>query len=162
MVPHISKIGKTGSLLSGTRQKAHCSAGSGISALASRAMRTLAFAHREITDGDESETSLVWDGYVGIRDPLRDNIAESVATCQHAGIRVRMVTGDNPETARAIGQDSGILRNGTVITGSMFRSLSPDEQVTEAQGMDIMARAEPMDKLLLVKALQTTGAVVAV
>ncbi len=135
---------------------------SGISALASRAMRTLAFAHREITDGDESETSLVWDGYVGIRDPLRDNIAESVATCQHAGIRVRMVTGDNPETARAIGQDSGILRNGTVITGSMFRSLSPDEQVTAAQGMDIMARAEPMDKLLLVKALQTTGAVVAV
>ncbi len=135
---------------------------SGISALASRAMRTLAFAHREITDGDESETSLVWDGYVGIRDPLRDNIAESVATCQHAGIRVRMVTGDNPETARAIGQDSGILRNGTVITGSMFRSLSPEEQVTAAQGMDIMARAEPMDKLLLVKALQTTGAVVAV
>jgi Ca2+-transporting ATPase len=135
---------------------------SGISALASRAMRTLAFAHREITGGDESETSLVWDGYVGIRDPLRDNIAESVATCQHAGIRVRMVTGDNPETARAIGQDSGILRNGTVITGSMFRSLSADEQVTAAQGMDIMARAEPMDKLLLVKALQTTGAVVAV
>ncbi len=76
---------------------------SGINTLASRAMRTLAFAHKEILDGDDSETCLVWDGYVGIRDPLRDNIAESVATCQHAGIRVRMVTGDNPETARAIG-----------------------------------------------------------
>jgi P-type Ca2+ transporter type 2C len=135
---------------------------SGISALASRAMRTLAFAHKEIKDGDESESSLVWDGFVGIRDPLRDNIAESVATCQDAGIRVRMVTGDNPETARAIGQDSGILQSGTVITGSMFRALSPEEQVATAQGMDIMARAEPMDKLLLVKALQTTGAVVAV
>jgi Ca2+-transporting ATPase len=73
-----------------------------------------------------------------------------------------MVTGDNPETARAIGQDSGILRCGAVITGSSFRSLSPDEQVAAAQDMDIMARAEPMDKLLLVKALQTTGAVVAV
>ena len=133
-----------------------------ISTLASRAMRTLAFAHKEIRDGDESETALIWDGYVGIRDPLRDNIAESVACCQHAGIRVRMVTGDNLETARAIGQDSGILKSGTVITGSTFRSLSPDEQVIAAQELDIMARAEPMDKLLLVKALQETGAVVAV
>jgi Ca2+-transporting ATPase len=135
---------------------------SGISTLASRAMRTLAFAHKEIIDGDESETALQWDGYVGIRDPLRDNIAESVATCQHAGIRVRMVTGDNPETARAIGQDSGILRNGTVVTGSEFRILSHEEQVTAAKELDIMARAEPMDKLLLVKALQETGDVVAV
>jgi len=135
---------------------------SGISALASRAMRTLAFAHKEILDGDESETALIWDGYVGIRDPLRDNIAESVASCQHAGIRVRMVTGDNPETAKAIGQDSGILRGGVVTTGSAFRSLSPREQVVAAQDLDIMARAEPMDKLLLVKALQETGAVVAV
>jgi Ca2+-transporting ATPase len=135
---------------------------SGISTLASRAMRTLAFAHKEIMNGDESETALVWDGYVGIRDPLRDNIAESVSTCQHAGIRVRMVTGDNPETARAIGQDSGILRNGTVVTGSMFRTFSHEEQVSAAQELDIMARAEPMDKLLLVKALQETGDVVAV
>ena len=133
-----------------------------ISTLASRAMRTLAFAHKEIRDGDESETALIWDGYVGIRDPLRDNIAESVETCQHAGIRVRMVTGDNPETARAIGQDSGILKTGSVITGSMFRSLSPDDQVFAAQELDIMARAEPIDKLLLVEALQKTGAVVAV
>jgi Ca2+-transporting ATPase len=133
-----------------------------ISTLASRAMRTLAFAHKEIRDGDESETALIWDGYVGIRDPLRDNIAESVETCQHAGIRVRMVTGDNPETARAIGQDSGILKTGSVLTGSMFRSLSPDDQVFAAQELDIMARAEPIDKLLLVEALQKTGAVVAV
>ena len=51
-------------------------------------MRTIAFAHREITGDDETETALVWDGYVGIRDPLRDNIAASVAACsycQHPG-----------------------------------------------------------------------------
>src|SRR5512136_1651721 len=135
---------------------------SGISTLASRAMRTLAFAHKEITDGDESETALVWDGYVGIRDPLRDNIEESVSTCQHAGIRVRMVTGDNPETARAIGQDSGILRGGTVIAGAEFRSLTKEEQTAASRDLDVMARAEPMDKLLLVQALQRNGAVVGV
>ena len=135
---------------------------SGVSTLASRAMRTLAFAHKEIIDGDESETGLIWDGFVGIRDHLRDNIAESVATCQEAGIRVRMVTGDNPETARAIAMECGILQEGTVITGADFRSLSETEQVTAARGLDVMARAEPMDKLLLVEALQNDGAVVAV
>jgi Ca2+-transporting ATPase len=135
---------------------------SGVSSLASRAMRTLAFAHREITDNDERETGLTWDGYVGIRDPLRDDIAFSVNSCQQAGIRVRMVTGDNPETAQAIARDAGILTGGKVMTGSEFRSLIKDDQVTAARGLDVMARAEPMDKLLLVEALQKTGAVVAV
>jgi Ca2+-transporting ATPase len=73
-----------------------------------------------------------------------------------------MVTGDNPETARAIAGDAGILQGGRIITGSTFRSLSPEEQVNAAQDLDVMARAEPMDKLLLVEALQKTGAVVAV
>jgi P-type Ca2+ transporter type 2C len=135
---------------------------SGVSELASQAMRTLAFAHKEILKGDETETGLTWDGYVGIRDPLRDDIAASVASCQSAGIKVRMVTGDNPETARAIARDAGILQQGMVVTGSEFRSLTEDQQVTAAEGLDVMARAEPMDKLLLVTALQKTGAVVAV
>lgn len=134
----------------------------GVMALASRAMRTLAFAHKEIINGDESETGLIWDGYVGIRDELRDHIGDSVAACQHAGIRVRMVTGDNPETARAIAREAGILTTGSVITGPAFRQLPPDEQVIAAQNLDVMARAEPMDKLLLVQALQKTGNVVAV
>ena len=135
---------------------------SGVSVLASRAMRTLAFAHKEVNGGDESETGLTWDGFVGIRDHLRDNIAESVATCRQAGIKVRMVTGDNPETARAIAQESGIMQGGRVILGADFRVLSKDEQTETSQGLDVMARAEPMDKLLLVEALQRTGAVVAV
>jgi len=134
----------------------------GVSNLAAHAMRTLAFAHKEITLGDDSETALVWDGYVGIRDPLREDIAESVASCQHAGIRVLMVTGDNPGTAQAVAREAGILQGGSIITGNEFRLLSKDGQVTAAQEMDVMARAEPMDKLLLVEALQKTGNVVAV
>jgi Ca2+-transporting ATPase len=134
----------------------------GVMALASRAMRTLAFAHKEIINGNDNETDLVWDGYVGIRDQLRDNIGASVATCQHAGIRVRMVTGDNPETARAIAQEAGILKGGTVVPGPVFRAMSPEDQVSAAADLDIMARAEPMDKLLLVEALQKNGDVVAV
>ncbi|MDD1682677.1 MAG: calcium-translocating P-type ATPase, PMCA-type, partial [Methanoregula sp.] len=134
----------------------------GVSVLASRAMRTLAFAHKEVTDGNEDESGLSWDGFVGIRDHLRDNIPESVATCQHAGIKVRMVTGDNPETARAIAQESGILQGGTVIAGAEFRSLTKEEQTATSRDLDVMARAEPMDKLLLVEALRRNGAVVGV
>ena len=134
----------------------------GVSELTSQAMRTLAFAHKEITDGECRESDLTWDGYIGIRDPLRDNIPESVATCQQAGIRVRMVTGDNRETARAIANEAGILNGGTIITGKEFRMLTPEDQVTAAHTLDIMARAEPMDKLLLVTALQKDGDVVAV
>lgn len=135
---------------------------SGVSSLASQAMRTLAFAHREITGDDDAETALVWDGYVGIRDPLRDDIVASVSACRTAGIRVRMVTGDNPETARAIAHDAGILGTGTVMLGAAFRSLSTEEQAAAARTIDVMARAEPLDKLLLVEALQKNGDVVAV
>ncbi|MDD1702017.1 MAG: calcium-translocating P-type ATPase, PMCA-type, partial [Methanoregula sp.] len=135
---------------------------SGVSVLAKKAMRTLAFAHREIVNGNTEESGLTWDGYVGIRDPLRDGITESVARCQKAGIKVRMVTGDNPETARAIAHDAGIMQGGTVMTGQEFRELSPEAQVGAAKTLDVMARAQPMDKLLLVEALQKTGAVVAV
>jgi Ca2+-transporting ATPase len=134
----------------------------GVSGLASQAMRTLAFAHKEIVDGDDSESGLIWDGYVGIRDPLRDNIRKSVTCCQDAGIRVMMVTGDNPDTAKAVADESGIHKNGTVMTGREFRSLSEDAQADAVQHLDVLARAEPMDKLLLVKALQKKGAVVAV
>ena len=134
----------------------------GVSVLALRAMRTLAFAHKEVVNDNEEERDLIWDGFVGIRDPLRDNIQKSVETCRHAGIRVRMVTGDNAETARAIAQDSGILKEGTVITGPAFRALPEEEQVQVSREVEVMARAEPMDKLLLVQALQKTGAVVAV
>jgi len=134
----------------------------GVSNLATQAMRTLAFAHKEITDGNDSESALKWDGYVGIRDPLREDIAKSVASCQHAGIKILMVTGDNPETAKAIAGEAGILQGGSIITGNEFRSLPKEGQVTAAKAIDVMARAEPMDKLLLVEALQKTGAVVAV
>jgi len=133
-----------------------------LSQYASRAMRVLAFAHREVTDSDETEEGLTWDGYVAIRDELRDRIADSVALCQRAGIRVRMVTGDSMETAEAIARETGILREGTVMTGAGFRMLGPAERAGAARDLDVLARADPMDKLLLVQALQAGGDVVAV
>lgn len=134
---------------------------SGVELLAGRAMRTLGFAHKIIEDND-SESNLIWDGYVGIRDNLREDVASSIANCHSAGIKVRMVTGDNLATARAIATETGILQQGLAMTGTDFRALSDEKLLSIAPQIEVLARAEPMDKLRLVKALQDNSHVVAV
>jgi len=133
-----------------------------LSQYASRAMRVLAFAHREITGCFGDDDSLIWDGYVAIRDELREGVGNAVALCRHAGVRVRMVTGDSVETAEAIAREAGILRDGSVMTGTAFRSLDAPGRAGAALRLEVLARADPMDKLLLVEALQAQGDVVAV
>lgn len=135
---------------------------SGVNNLATRAMRTLAFAHKEIIDGNDSESDLIWDGYFGIRDHIRENTPDAVKACHSAGIKVRMVTGDNIETARAIAKETGILSSGRVLEGKEFREMSDEQRIRVAQDIEVIARAEPMDKLYLVQALQKNGNVVAV
>ena len=88
---------------------------------AGRAMRTLAFGHAVLpadlptdSDGlnarrDALESGLVFDGFVAIRDPLRGDVKDAVAECRKAGIEVKMITGDNVETARAIAHDVGLI-----------------------------------------------------
>lgn len=129
--------------------------------LAGRAMRTLGFAHKLITN-DATETKLIWDGYVGIRDNLREDVTASITDCHAAGIKVRMITGDNLATARAIATETGILHGGLAMTGTDFRAMSDERLFAIAPQIEVLARAEPMDKLRLVKALQDNGHVVAV
>ena len=104
------------------------------------ALRTLAIAHRDFTAeelGDEAavkaleespDTELVLEAVVGIIDPLRSDVKDAVKVCQEAGIMVRMVTGDNINTARAIAKQCGILTEGGVaLEGPDFRKLTPAE-----------------------------------
>lgn len=130
--------------------------------LAGRAMRTLAFAHGELNDGEDHPSVLTWDGYVGIRDEVRPDVARSVEICNQAGITVKMVTGDSPETAASIARETGILSTGLIMTGPEFRELEPEKQREVAEKIQVLARSEPHDKLLLVRALQAEGEVVAV
>jgi len=130
--------------------------------LAKRAMRTLAFAHAEIQANGASPSTLIWDGYVGIRDEVRPDVPDAVQTCRKAGISVRMVTGDNPGTATAIARETGILTRGNVLSGSEFRLLPDGERAIAARNLEVLARTEPSDKLLLVQTLQQQGEVVAV
>ncbi|KAI9217488.1 hypothetical protein BC828DRAFT_391053 [Blastocladiella britannica] len=106
---------------------------------------------------------LVLVGIVGIEDPVRPGVPEAVETCQRAGIFVRMVTGDNIATARAIAIKCGIYQQGGVVMeGKHFRKLSPDAMDNIIPRLQVLARSSPADKQLLVERLKGMGETVAV
>lgn len=101
-----------------------------------------------------------WLGLIGLADPLRKEVPEAMKQCRTAGIRVVMITGDYPATAQAIGREAG-LDDGTVATGTEIGALADESFAQRVNGVDIFARILPEQKLRIVKALQASGAVVA-
>ncbi|XP_065625837.1 calcium-transporting ATPase 4, plasma membrane-type [Quercus suber] len=139
-----------------------------INNFACEALRTLCLAFKDIK-GISSADSIPEDGYtlisvIGIKDPVRPGVREAVKTCLAAGITVRMVTGDNINTAKAIAKECGILtENGIAIEGSDFRNKSPQEMEEIIPKLQVMARSLPLDKHTLVTHLRNvTKEVVAV
>ncbi|KAG4193930.1 hypothetical protein ERO13_A06G023800v2 [Gossypium hirsutum] len=140
-----------------------------IEQFASEALRTLCLAYMDVGTDFSVDSSLPLQGYtcigiVGIKDPVRPGVKESVAICKSAGITVRMVTGDNINTAKAIAREIGILTDdGIAIEGPVFREKSEEELYELIPKIQVMARSSPMDKHTLVKHLRTSlGEVVAV
>ncbi|KAL6847017.1 hypothetical protein ACP4OV_022870 [Aristida adscensionis] len=133
-----------------------------IESFAGEALRTLCLAYREMEEGFAVSEQIPLQGYtcigiVGIKDPVRPGVRESVATCRSAGIVVRMVTGDNINTAKAIARECGILtEDGLAIEGPEFREKSLEELLTLIPKIQVMARSSPLDKHTLVKHLRTT------
>ena len=142
----------------------------------SKAMRTLGFAYKYITE-EEVKTvfvnnkltmeDLCFLGIVGIIDPIRDDVAGSVKDCLDAGIGIKIVTGDTPGTAREIGRQVGLWHEDDdperqMITGKQFNLMTDDELKERIGDLKIMSRARPVDKERLVRLLQETGEVVAV
>ncbi|KAL2539089.1 Calcium-transporting ATPase 9 [Abeliophyllum distichum] len=147
--------------------------------MAARSLRCVAFAYRSYkTDEvptDEHlaqwilpEDDLILIAIVGIKDPCRPGVKDAVKLCTEAGVKVRMVTGDNLQTAKAIALECGILLSEkeasepNVIEGTTFRKLSDKEREQVAKKILVMGRSSPSDKLLLVQTLQKQGEVVAV
>ncbi|KAL5224274.1 hypothetical protein ABZP36_010913 [Zizania latifolia] len=130
-----------------------------INFFASDALRTLCLAYKEVEDIDENADSPT-SGFTlvaifGIKDPVRPGVKDAVKTCMSAGITVRMVTGDNINTAKAIAKECGILTDdGIAIEGPQFRSKSPDETRALIPKIQVMARSLPLDKHTLVKNLR--------
>nr|XP_028962674.1 LOW QUALITY PROTEIN: calcium-transporting ATPase 2, plasma membrane-type-like [Malus domestica] len=132
-----------------------------IERFASEALRTLCLAYMEVGKFS-AEKSFPPQGYtfigiVGIKDPVRPGVKESVAICRSAGITVRMITGDNINTAKAIARECGILTDGGLaIEGPVFREKSEEELQRIIPNLQVMARSSPMDKHTLVRHLRTT------
>lgn len=139
-----------------------------------KAMRTLGFAFK-VTDmvcSEENIEEIVKEGgfsflgVVAIEDPLREDAGSAVEMCRSAGIKVKMITGDTPGTAREIALRLGILTDeqkiSGVISGVEFASLSDEEVLSRCESINVMCRARPSDKERFVKLLQRNGEVVAV
>lgn len=138
----------------------------------SRGMRTLGLAYRPVANGHDGLDlgagiqDLTWLGFVAIADPVRPEVPGAILACHEAGIRVKMVTGDNPDTAQEIARQIGLCvpSGGPTqhISGPEFEKLGDAEAEEAAEKLSILSRARPMDKVRLVRSLQARGEVVAV
>lgn len=129
------------------------------------ALRVLAVAQRSLGDGmeeEEIEQNLIFLGLFGLQDPPRPEAREAVLKCRRAGIRTVMITGDHPDTARAIARELDILRVGDrVLTGRTLEQLSDAELREAVVEVAVYARVSAEDKLRIVRAWKAKGAVVA-
>lgn len=152
-----------------------------INSYARQSLRTIGLVYRDFTEwppagatnAEDSDADhvdfasvlkdLVFLGVVGIQDPVRPGVPESVKKAQHAGVVIRMVTGDNAVTARAIAGECGILtEGGIVMEGPTFRRLSDAEMDKTLPKLQVLARSSPEDKRILVTRLKHLGETVAV
>jgi P-type Ca2+ transporter type 2C len=118
---------------------------------------------KNMVDFDSIFHDMIWVGVVGIHDPLRPGVVEAVAQCQQSGVVVRMVTGDNITTAKAIATDCGIMTEGAIVMeGPKFRQLSDQEMDQILPNLRVLARSSPEDKRILVGRLKHLGETVAV
>jgi Ca2+-transporting ATPase len=134
------------------------------------ALRVLALAYRVVKEApkadsvavDELEKDLVFIGMVGMIDPPREEVKPAMLKAAHAGIRTIMITGDYPNTARAVAEEIGLMRPGhEVLTGADLDRMSDDVLKNEIELVDVFARVSPEHKMRIVDALQANGEVVA-
>ncbi|WP_435072898.1 cation-translocating P-type ATPase [Halorubrum sp. HHNYT27] len=130
-----------------------------IKTFADDALRVLAFADKPIDEGGDPEENLVFVGLQGLIDPARPEVADAIAETRLAGIDVKMITGDNRRTARAIGREVGI--DSDVLTGSELDAMDDAELRGRVEDVDIYARATPGHKVRILRALQHGGRTVA-
>ncbi|MBT3419395.1 MAG: HAD-IC family P-type ATPase [Candidatus Magasanikbacteria bacterium] len=134
---------------------------------AQKGLRLLALAYKEDKHGwgniqEEHIEGLTFAGLVVIKDPLRKDVKETLKVAKKAGIRVMMITGDHAKTAKAIGEELGLItRDGQVLEGVDIENMSDDELKQSITTINIFARVDPKHKLRIVRALQAHDHVVA-
>jgi calcium-translocating P-type ATPase len=130
--------------------------------LAGRGLRVLMVAEGPVSSMVDDPQGLVALGFLGISDPLRAGVPEAVRRCRAAGMRVIMLTGDHPATARAIAQQAGLLQPGwELLTGADIAELENGDLDERLEHVTVIARVTPLDKLRIVESLQRRGHTVA-
>lgn len=137
-----------------------------------KAMRVIAFAHKELLEmkdyeddihHNDMERDMIFDGFVAISDPLRSDVYESVKHCRMAGVDLKILTGDNIITAIAIANELHILEDGRIaIEASDIADLSDEELLRMLPKISVIARSTPTTKMRVVKLLKSQNNVVAV
>ena len=129
--------------------------------LASKSLRTLgvAFKKSDFNNKNSFEKELIFLGLIGMEDPPREEIKEALKLCSRAGIKVKMITGDNKETALAIAKQIN-LNKGEVMEGEELDNLSEEDLVKIVKNVVVFARVKPEHKLRIVKALKQCGEIV--
>lgn len=137
-----------------------------------KAMRVLAFAHKELksmSDYEEEsehqtmESNMVFDGFAAISDPLRADVYDAVNSCRNAGVNLKILTGDNIVTATAIAKELHILDNDCIaLEAKDITELSDEELSARLPHISVIARSTPSIKMRVVKLLKAEGNVVAV
>ncbi|MDD2370567.1 MAG: calcium-translocating P-type ATPase, PMCA-type [Firmicutes bacterium] len=136
----------------------------------SQAMRLIGFAHKELSDKynfdideNEIESKMIFDGFVVIKDPIRKEVYGAINSCRDAGISVKMLTGDNLVTAKAIASELGIIdENSLVLKAGIVEEMSDRELEEKIDNIKVIARSTPLVKLRIINLLKKKGNVVAV
>ncbi|MFO7660991.1 MAG: cation-translocating P-type ATPase [Chloroflexota bacterium] len=129
--------------------------------MAGDALRVLAVAAKTGTTIVDAEQDMTFLGLIGMIDPPRPEAKEALQTCEQAGIKVVMITGDHPMTAQAVASELGLLRNGRVVTGAELEAMDEDQFAEQVEDIEVYARVSPAHKLRVVSALQDNGHIAA-
>lgn len=129
--------------------------------MASEALRVLAVAYRPNVALENAEREMIFLGLMGMIDPPRPEVKAAIQTCEQAGIKPVMITGDHPLTARAIAGELGLLKTGRVVSGTELETMDEVEFGREVENIEVYARVSPAHKLRIVTAWQKQGQLVA-
>ncbi len=129
--------------------------------MASEALRVLAVASKPGATLETAEHTMTFLGLVGMIDPPRPEAKAAIQTCEQAGIKPVMITGDHPLTAQAVARELGLLKTGHVVIGAELEAMSEAEFEREVENIEVYARVSPAHKLRVVTALQKKGHIVA-
>ena len=137
-----------------------------VMSMGKNALRVIAIAYRDLPEksnkltDEDIQDNLTLIGLAGMADPPRHEAKEAVALCKQAGIKVKMITGDNKITAESVARQIN-LAPGKTVTGAELQKMSEEELAAEIENISVFARIEPLHKMRIVKALKANGEIVA-